>query len=262
MSTPTIHISLTSISSRMATVDRTLRSLINQDYGNLVVHLYLSKEPHLLDEGVPEVPKKVQDLITETDGKLQVHYTKNIGPYRKLLPLLFSYWGQELLVVTADDDTIYPTNWLRTLYHHYGKYNCCIAFRGHRIIAKDDKFLPYRSWMKDAIFENPSSLILPTGKDGIFYNSAMFPETVMNIGEALRLAPTADDIWFRWNLALNGVPVFVIETDYKTTFEESTYQSSLYFNYNRGGQNDTIVNAVDLHFKKHKSFNLLKDSGI
>lgn len=259
MNVPKIHVSLTSMSSRMATVHKTLRSLIDQDHDDFVVHLYLSKEPYLLDEGVPEIPDTVQALIEEAQGKLKVHYTTNIGPYRKLLPFLSEHWGLEVLVVTADDDTIYPPHWLETLFVNYEKYRCCIAFRGHRIVTEKGKFRPYRSWMKDRIFENPSNLILPTGKDGILYNSAMFPETVMDVDRALQLARTADDMWFRWNLAMNGVPLFVVETDYTNTFEESSYESSLYLNFNRGGQNDVVVEALSQYFKKSKGFDLVQE---
>ena len=40
----TIDISMTSMSSRMATLGQTLRSLLDQNYANLCIHLYLSRE--------------------------------------------------------------------------------------------------------------------------------------------------------------------------------------------------------------------------
>lgn len=252
----TIDISLTSISSRMATVCQTLRSLLAQSYDDLRIHLHLSREPFLLDKGVPELPEELAQLQRESAGRLRIVYCRNIGPYRKLLPYLHEHWGQSRLVVTADDDTIYPADWLAGLVAGYDLYRCVVAYRGHRIGLTQDGFANYRSWMKSRIEVNPSPLILPTGKDGILYDTAFFPINVLNVEDALRLAPTADDLWFRWNLALNGVGVYVIKTDYTDSFTETDYDSSLYLNYNRGGNNDRAIAKLDDHFRDHFRFSL------
>lgn len=253
----TIDISLTAISLRMNTVCETLRSLLAQSYSDLCIHLHLSREPYLLDAGVPEIPTDLAALQREAGGRLKIVYCRNIGPYRKLLPYLHSYWGESRLVVTADDDTIYPPDWLECLVSSYALQRCAIAYRGHRICYNDAGFVTYRSWMKSTIEENPSKLILPTGKDGILYDTAFFPVGVLNVRDALRLAPTADDLWFRWHLARNGIPVYVINTDYTSSFAETEYESSLYLNYNRSGNNDRAIAELDRYFSTNLQFTLL-----
>lgn len=257
----TIDICLTSISSRIGSVELTLRSLLAQDYDDVHVRLYLSREPYLLDEGVPELPAALVELAASSRGRLEIVYTRNTGPYRKLIPFLQAHWGQSRLVVTVDDDTIYPRDWLSGLLAAYELYGCSVAYRGHRVNTKGDGFAPYRSWMKNTIEENPSLLILPTGKDGILYDTAFLPINILNMTDALRLAPTADDLWFRWNLAMNGVQVYVINTDYRTAFEETGYDSSLYLNYNRDGRNDTAIQALHDYFKDHHRFSLAEVTG-
>lgn len=257
-----IHISLTSIKSRLESLPNTLRSLLNQSYSKFKVHLYLSHEPYLLDEGVSNLPLDIEKLVEENREKLCIHFTKNIGPYRKLIPILWKFWGKDIVVVTADDDTIYPSHWLSTLYESYQQFHCSVAFRGHRIVTSDGRFKPYRSWMRNKIIENPSKLILPTGKDGILYNTAMFPESVLDVQVAQRLAPTADDMWFRWNLALNDVPVFVVNTDYTDAFDESDYDTSLYLNFNKDGGNDRVIESLDTHFSTQLKFNLAKSGAL
>jgi hypothetical protein len=241
----------------MSTICRTLESLLAQDYGDLRVHLHLSREPYLLDEGVPDLPQSLIDLKRAAGDRLNIVYCPNIGPYRKLLPYLQRHWGESRLVVTSDDDTIYPPDWLTGLVQAYAFHRCSVAYRGHRMSYTDAGFTRYRSWMKSTIEENPSQLILPTGKDGILYDTAFFGIDVLNVAEAVRLAPTADDLWLRWHLARNGVAVYVIRTDYTDSFEETGYESSLYLNYNRGGNNDRAIADLDAYFRKQHQFGLI-----
>jgi len=247
----TIDISMTSMSSRMGTLPHTLRSLLAQSYGDLCINLHLSREPYLLDEGVPELSEEMRQLQDEAGDRLNVVYCPNWGPYRKLVPYLYANWGLSKLVVTVDDDTIYPADWLQGLVDAYDIYRCVIGYRGHRINVRDGRIAPYRSWMRNRIEENPSQMILPTGKDGILYNTAFFPINVLNMKDALRLAPTVDDLWFRWHLLMNKVPVSLINLDYKAgTFDETDYDSSLYLNFNQDGGNDTAIAGLQEYFQE------------
>ena len=262
MSYGTIDISLTSISSRMDTVCDTLRSLLDQDYDDLQIHLQLSREPYLLDKGVPVLPDALAALQAASGRRLRIRYCRNTGPYRKLLPYLHENWGQSKLVVTADDDTIYPRYWLSTLVEAYDTYGCVIAYRGPRIKPQGGKLPPYRSWLHNPLEENPSTLILPTGKDGILYDTAFFPINVLNIEDAMRIAPTADDLWFRWHLSLNGIHTYLINLDYKAeTFTETDYDSSLYLNFNRDGRNDVAVATLESYFQQRFQFSIAAEVG-
>lgn len=246
-----IDVSLTSISSRLRTLPATIRSILAQDYPDLQVHLHLSREPYLLDKGVTSLPRGLRQLQEEGGERLQIHWCSNMGPYRKLLPYLYRHWGDSRLVVTADDDTIYPKNWLRSLVEGYDSFGCVIAKRGHRMHVRNGVISPYRSWMRSEIEENPSLMIVPTGKDGILYDTAFFPPSVMNYDDAFRIAPTADDLWFRWNLCVNGVQVYLLDTDYRSgTLEEADYGSSLYRNFNLGGRNDKAISDLEAYFNE------------
>lgn len=252
-----IDISLTAISSRMDSVCDTLGSLLAQDYRDVQIHLYLSREPYLLDKGVPELPAPLKDLMLQAGERLAVHYCLNTGPYRKLVPYLRENWGTSRLVVTVDDDTIYPPDWLSTLVQAYDTYGCVVAYRGHRILVNQAGIAPYRTWMRSVIEENPSHLVIPTGKDGILYDTAFFPIGVLNMDDALELAPTADDLWFRWHLSMNRINTYIISTDYRAgSFTESDYESSLFLNFNREGRNDIAIAALEEYFHRLYRFSL------
>ena len=252
-----IDVSLTSISSRIPTLPQTIRSLLEQSYSYLKVNLYLSKEPYLLDEGVPELSTKLSDLLKEAGDRFRISYVENSGPYRKLLPYLWENWGCSKTVVTVDDDTIYPSDWLEGLLEAHSIYGCVVGYRGHQVKFNKKGIAPYRQWMRSGISHNPSPLILPTGKDGILYNTAFFPSSVMNLKDALQIAPTVDDLWFRWNLALNGINTYLLNTDYESeTFEETDYSSSLYLNFNRQGGNDVAIAKLEQYFSDKFNFKI------
>ena len=198
-----------------------------------------------------DLPAALARTIDEAGGRIVLRYVPNWGPYRKLLPYLFAHWGTSRLVATADDDTIYPADWLSGLVAAYGTYGCTIARRGHQM-----RFLPdgtptaYRGWMHAKVEGTPGRLLLPTGKDGVLYNTAQFPLHVLDVETALALAPTMDDLWFRWTQALNGIAVHLIGTDYTLhTFEETGYDDSLYLSYNLSGGNDAAVALLEAHFR-------------
>jgi hypothetical protein len=110
--------------------------------------------------------------------------------------------------------------------------------------------------MRSTIEENPSAMIVGTGKDGILYDTAFFPESVLNIESALQLSPTADDLWLRWNLSENGIPTYVINSDYRTPLDGHDYSSSLYLSFNQFGGNDAAISALDAYFQDSHDFDL------
>lgn len=255
--TTRIDISLTAISSRLGRLGAVLRSLLDQDHPAGAVHLHLSHDAYLMDQGVAALPEDIAALQAASGGRLQVHFVRNTGPYRKLLPYLYRHWGRARLVATADDDTIYPRDWLSRLLAAHERYGCVTAWRGHRIALREGRIQPYRSWMRARIEENPGRLILPTGKDGILYDTAFFPIGVLNAGDAMKIAPTADDLWLRWHLAMNGIPVCLLEAGSRAgRFAETGAGDGLYASYNRGGSNDAAVAALENYFQAKYRFSL------
>ena len=240
-----VTISLASISGRISSLHLTVESLLTQDYPSCTVRVHLSDHAYLLDEGVSELPGPLSELARKYPGKLEFRWVRNIGSYRKLLPVLVESVGRRRLIATADDDTLYPPDWLSRLVEHYDRHRCIICYRGHRMVRDQKGFVRYRRWMTSGLTDNPDVHILPTGKDGILYDSSFFHPAVLNHQAALSLAPTADDIWFRWHTAAFGVPVFSIYTDYTSmTFPTVSSGPSLYTEHNRGGTNDETIRKM------------------
>jgi len=100
-----IVISLTSIPSRLETLDIVIKSLLNQSIKATSIILWLNISLK------NKIPKKLLKL----QGKIFViKYCDGNNSFRKLLPTLIE--NPKSTIVTCDDDVIYPPNWLENLY--------------------------------------------------------------------------------------------------------------------------------------------------
>ena len=189
-----VTVSLTTTSYRVRHTHRTVKTLLAQSYRPAHVVLWLSEHAHLKDSGVTrdDVPDTLAEL--EPHG-LRIAWTHNTGPFRKLLPAMREYGG---VIVTADDDTLYPEDWLEKLVAaHLNDPACICCYRGRRMRkAEDGRFLPYRKWRCEE-FTSPSRYCFPTGKDGVLYPPGSLHDEVYNERAFMELCPTNDDIWFK-----------------------------------------------------------------
>jgi hypothetical protein len=165
---------------------------------------------------------------------VEIRYCEDLKSYKKLIPALREF--PDDILITADDDCLYPFNWFaqlkETAKENPGKIVC---HRAHEILVDDEHFpWAYASWRKAipvpmgnaAPFEagevvNPTA-IFPVGTGGILYppralqSSATFqvvPEA--NKMLALLICPTADEIWF-WAMAkLAGMEYAMVLDGYR-----------------------------------------------
>lgn len=244
-----VDVSLTAIADRIGQVEAVVQSILAQEPAPARVVLHLSSEPWLLDRGVAVVPEGLR--VLERAGRVVIRFVPNTGPYRKILPWLAEQFGQDRLVVTADDDTIYPDGWLAGLLGLRAA-GVTVAHSAHAIPLRSGAVAPYGQWFKEPVV-SPSLRLLPVGKDGVLYHAAEFPPEVLDVALALRLAPTGDDLWLRWHQARLGVRVAVAG---RGKLAETGAGESLWRRYNRQGGNDRTVAALEAHFGSAYGFRM------
>ena len=246
-----INVSLTTISSRVENIHLVIDSLLNQitnDEFTFEVNLYLSSEPYMLDEGVKELTTEL-GLLLENEN-FNVHFVKNIGSYRKFYYSLQAYFDNKEsfdFLVTSDDDTLYPDDWLYVLYSKCIEYDCCVSFRGRQAVYENGLQLPYRKWRHgDPTLKEKSLLNVGTGKDGIIYKPTYFHPGVIELDGVLESIGHADDLWLKAHTALKFVPTVIIEPDLSKSFPETKGSGviSLYNKFNRAGGNDDAMKAL------------------
>ena len=198
-------VSLTSYPARMYDIHYCLYSLLNQKFKPDEVILWLGEEQFPNRE--EDVPKKVLDL---RNNGLTIKFTEDIKSFKKLIPALKEYPND--IIVTADDDIFYPSDWLEKLYNEYVEdRENIICHRAYKINIKGEKILPYSKWKKCLKGDSTSVLNFFTGAGGVLYPPYSLYKDISKINLFMDLTPNADDVWFWAMVLLNEKKVKVIK---------------------------------------------------
>lgn len=186
---PELIISLTSYGHRIGkTTPLTIASLLNQTQSpdRIVIWLAYGDKPS-------RALKKLEKY------GLHIKYTDDIRSYKKLVPTLKE--NPKSIIVTVDDDMLYPKNWLeKTLKTYKENPKAIVVNRGKKIIIKNGQVRPYTEWPLLVDNKVTSTLMLPTGAGGVLYPPHSLDSRVTDEGLYMKLAPHADDLWF-WAMA-------------------------------------------------------------
>jgi hypothetical protein len=129
----------------------------------------------------------------------------NTRSYKKLVPLL-THHGH-MTIVTADDDTVYPSWWLEGLIAAASRRpRTIVGYRGNEIALTPTGLRPYTAWPRASRATPPNRVFLK-GNGGILYPPGSLPQRAADMRTALQLCPTADDVWFRAMSLLQGTDV-------------------------------------------------------
>ena len=141
-----------------------------------------------------KLPRKIED---QTRRGLEILWVERNGrSHDKLLPVRAAFPGST--IVTFDDDKFFPRNLLEKLIHssqlNEGKV---IGARGWEIRhSEDNTDIRFgKGWTRATPDSEGRHLFFPGG-NGCLYPYESLHTSVDNIDDALRVCPTADDIWF------------------------------------------------------------------
>lgn len=189
-----LYISLTSHPPRYKYLRPCLLSLLVQDIRADGVLLWIE---HADLAALPAGVKALQRF-----GLTIIPCENGLRSYKKLIPALRLH--PHSYIATADDDQIYPRDWLSGLVAATAPG--VIAYhRGHRMrFEADGVTAPYGSWDQEIADQLPDDVVVPTGVAGILYPPGAFDPSVTDRALFETLAPTSDDLWFRWMAHLAG----------------------------------------------------------
>lgn len=201
-----INVSLTTIYDNRELLKKCIMSLTNQTRKPDMIHVYLSKEPYLLDKGFTGVPP----WLAVMPG-VSVKFVENTGPYRKLLPILKEKWDTDELIITVDDDTVYAQDLIEHMVAAYTVSNgSCISCRTW--FLADNSKLAMSGYKQNAVNN------FHTGKGAVLYNPGMFKRVSSSANNVfsqdyLTLCKTNDDIWFNLWRMYNQVPCVIVKSE-------------------------------------------------
>jgi hypothetical protein len=193
-----IIISLTTTEWRLQKVHCAVESLLRQTFKPHRIILWVTDQLTGADLSVP--------LLRQQQRGLEVRFRRDLRSFTKLLYALQEH--PSALVVTADDDTLYPRGWLRQLHASYRAGPAFIHCQQARWISSsaDGRLKPYLEWKSEIPGQVGSAMrLLPLGVGGVLYPPGRLHSEVFNESVFLKICPTVDDIWFKAMSLLNGV---------------------------------------------------------
>ncbi len=238
-------ISLTSYPARIETVNQTIVTLLDQTLPADKVVLWLAPEQFPNREA--DLPRQLLDL---TDKGLTIDWYHDIKSYKKLIPTLKKY--PEAIIVTADDDILYPQNWLQKLYTQYQLNPDIISSqRCHHIEFENNKILPYRKWRHQISTNVAEYSNFPTCGGGVLYPPNCFHNDVLNEDFFMKICPNADDIWFWGQLILNDKKICTVPDNIKKlSLIQGSQETALWKSNVISNQNDVQLNSLIKKYPK------------
>jgi hypothetical protein len=267
-----IFISMTTVSTRLKTLDEVLLGLMRQTLKADRIILNVSIDPFMLDDGIRFEHLPLQARKWAVAGSIEVYFVKNTGPYRKIIPTLRRFSNTDFLVATVDDDVRYPPEWLEQLVDACNVHDAVAAYRCRIMEFEGANLKPYPKWHlasshdalrhRDLDPSQPNHLLFPTGCDGVIYHSKHLKDLDLLCKFAV-LAPGQDDIALRFLTLLYRVRVILAERR-KTSFPNgnefpvvSTGGDKL-FDGNSTGSNDVAIKNVLDWWLEARGTNLLE----
>lgn len=229
----TIIVSLTTYPARIKTVWMTIACLLNQDYENMRVILWLSKvQFHSLED----LPIKLQRL--QKKGLIIRFKEDDLRSHKKYYYAFSEYPNN--IVVTVDDDILYHPHLISALVETHKQCPKDIICNRAVNIDKRNKYSLWKR-TKEAV---TSWKILPTGIGGVLYPPHSLDDRIFDIKTIKQTCFNGDDLWLNFMCRLKGTRV--TKTSFKTGLITilSSQETSL-CNTNCGeNKNDLQIGAI------------------
>lgn len=217
-----IILSLTSFPSRIEVVGYVIKSLFNQTMKPDRIILWLA------DEQFPN--KQLPDLLKDLCKKgLEIRYCKDLKSHKKYHYVLQEQREDEL-VITYDDDIIYPENSVEMLYKtHLNFPRCIVCNRAAEAFIENGRFVPYNKWKvySSEGVNKASAHLFPSTGSGTLYPYGSINKEAFNTKNMMECAFSADDLWMRFMSALEGTKVIKTRKCHRTfsVLEDSQKES-------------------------------------
>lgn len=203
-----IVVSLTSFPARINNVWQVVKCLLNQTYKPKQIILWLSKEQFPNITTIPISLRKLEGEVFKirmVDGDIRSH--------KKYYYVSKEYPDDYVLLV--DDDIYYPSDLLeKTWLSHLENPNAVICNYGYHISYNSDgTFMNYDKWKQEYHSSNADDLFFGSGGGTLFRPCDMYKD-LLNINLALKLTPTADDIWLNTMVRLSNQRIVLLDNRY------------------------------------------------
>lgn len=252
MTAQKLIVSLTSFPARIGCVSTVIDSLKKQTLHPDAIILWLAESQFPQKEA--DLPEALRRQLSAGDFTLR--WCEDLKPHKKYYHAFQEF--PEDLVVTVDDDVIYPPEFLAKMTEAHRQWpGAIVAGRTHLITLDDqEQIKPYSHWLQRTMgfAEGPSMQLIAIGIGGVLYQPKLFPPDVLDSAAIRETCLMADDLWLKVMEAAAGLPVVHAElSDAIVTVPNSQQVSLSRDNMDQGG-NDRQLAAIcrwaDAHIRK------------
>jgi len=135
---------------------------------------------------------------------LEIRFVKDIKSYTKLVYALKEF--PDSVIVSVDDDIIYPFDTLETLVNAH--IACPGQICANAIVPIPDNFkeknIPYMKWPREYKYMSTFTKFIFEGYAGVLYPPHCLNEQVFDESVFLDICTTSDDVWFSAMAMLNN----------------------------------------------------------
>lgn len=198
--TERVIVSLASYPARFAHIHIALKSIMLQSMKPDRIIVWL-------DEGAGQGGLTQKMLEMEQYG-VEYRYVKDLKAHKKYIYVMQEF--PEDIVITIDDDVIYPKDMIETLVKVHRRYPKAVcARRVHKITKNaDGTIAPYHDWLGEYCgCDTPSHELVAIGVGGILYPPHCLYEKAFDEELIGKLCLKADDIWLKFMELLKGTRV-------------------------------------------------------
>jgi hypothetical protein len=227
-------VSLTTYGVRFQTVDLAIESIARGKILPSRLILWLDNASLLanLPIGIRRLQKR----------GLEIMLCENYGPHKKYYPYLELSQELEIPLVTADDDVLYPDDWLKKLSEAFLQYPNLVNCHMARIVKLNQESIgKYETWgFVDST--EPNFRHFAIGVGGVLYPPSLQRE-IKREGTAFKnCCPKADDIWLHAQAVRAGYKVRqVAPTAIPLFYIPGTQINALHKQNLAGGENDSQI---------------------
>lgn len=239
--TETVTLSLTSFPARIATVYLAIKSLMNQSFKADRIVLWLA-ESQFPDHVLPE------QLLALTAHGLEIRYCEDDLLGHKKHYMAIKEQKPNELVITYDDDIIYPMDSVERLIKVHAQFPDCVVCNRAQAIT----YLPNCEvqnpgrWktISDVGVLSPTWKLLPSNGGGVLYPYHALSSDSYDVEKIKKLCLQADDLWMMFMALQNGTKT-VKTRKYHRTF------SVIYDSQKQQLATENIVNNAYMMFLRN-----------
>lgn len=224
-----IFVTLTTYPARIESAYYAIYSILDQSVRPNKIILTLIKEE--FPNGEKDLPIEIQTL--KEKGLEIIWGDENLRPHNKYFYSMQKY--PNALIITIDDDILYPHDTIEKLINCYKKFpNSISALHTDKFNISNNRLDNYSKAIigfNQEIFI-PKHDLLAEGYAGILYPASILPKETFRKDLILQCAPIADDIWLKCIELKYNIPVVCASNKHNVQVLID-YQSNALFLLNR-----------------------------